>query len=105
MSLRSSNSKPIYKYQRVGDHVKCILTLPFNAAFQTIFGPLSKNDRSAKQLVCFEACKKLHKMGALDDHLLPVIEEPSELDHIVKSKESSSGAGIHVLDTFCYPWS
>lgn len=70
------------------------MILPPNAAFQTIVGPVSRNSQLAKQLVCLEACKKLHQMGALDDHLLPSIELPSERDIIVKSKESASGAGM-----------
>jgi hypothetical protein len=72
------------------------MTLPPNAAFQTIDGPSSRNSHLAKQLVCLEACKKLHQMGALDAHLLPSIEEPSEKDLIVKSKESGSGAGMYM---------
>lgn len=70
------------------------MILPPNAAFQTIVGPVSRNSHLAKQLVCLEACKKLHQMGALDDHLLPSIELPSEQDIIVQSKESTSGAGM-----------
>lgn len=78
---------------------KCKLILPPNAAFQTIVGPSGKTARLAKNLVCLEACKKLHQMGALNDHLVPFTEEPSEAHHIVKNKESSSGAGagINVL--------
>lgn len=72
------------------------MILPPNAAFQTIVGPVSQNSHLAKQLVCLEACKKLHQMGALDDHLLPYIELSSEQDISVKSKESASGAGMCV---------
>lgn len=73
---------------------ECKLTLPPNAAFQTIIGSGNKNSHLSKQLVCLEACKKLHQMGALDDHLLPYVEEPSENDIIVKSKGSAAGAGM-----------
>lgn len=71
---------------------KCKLSLPPNAAFQTIVGPLSRNTHLAKQLVCLEACKKLHKSGALDDHLRPSVEKPLEQDHIVRSKKANPGA-------------
>ncbi|XP_024446017.1 endoribonuclease Dicer homolog 3 isoform X3 [Populus trichocarpa] len=54
--------------------------------------PGDRNQQLAKQLVCLEACKKLHQMGALDDHLLPSVEEPSEIA-VVKSKSTSAGAG------------
>lgn len=73
---------------------QCKLTLPSNSVLQTIIGPLGKDIRLARHLACFEACKKLHQMGALNEHLVPFIEDVSEDDHIVKNKESSSGAGI-----------
>ena len=76
---------------------KCKLTLPPNAAFQTVVGPSGKDVRLARHLVCLEACKKLHQMGALNDHLVPFIEEAPEAEHSMKNKESSSGAGINVL--------
>lgn len=71
--------------------------LPPNAAFQIIVGPSGKDARLAKNLVCLEACKKLHQMGALNEHLVPFVEDPPEANHITKNKESSSGAGINVL--------
>lgn len=62
-------------------------------------GPLCKKSRLAKQQACFEACKKLHQMGSLDNHLLPFSEEPEEEKaHISKSKESAAGAGIYICN-------
>ncbi|CDP20102.1 unnamed protein product [Coffea canephora] len=57
---------------------QCQLTLPPNAAFQTMTGALCRNTVLSKQLVCLESCKKLHQMGALTDHLLPISEKPSQ---------------------------
>lgn len=74
-----------------GGHV-CKLILPPNAAFQTLVGPSGKDVRQAKTLVCLEACKKLHQMGALNDHLVPFVEDPLEADNIIKNKESSAAA-------------
>ncbi|XP_057957753.1 endoribonuclease Dicer homolog 3a [Malania oleifera] len=85
--------KPNFQVSLLGGLYECQLTLPSSAAFQTIVGPLCKNSHLAKQLACLEACKKLHQLGALDDRLLPAVEEPSENDFIIRSKESSSGAG------------
>ncbi|XP_057432641.1 endoribonuclease Dicer homolog 3a isoform X2 [Lotus japonicus] len=85
--------KPTFESLPMEGCYKCKLILPPNAAFQTIVGPSGKTARLAKNLVCLEACKKLHQMGALNDHLVPFTEEPSEAHHIVKNKESSSGAG------------
>ena len=72
------------------------MTLPPDAAFQSIVGPSSRNSSLAKQLVCLEACKKLHQMGALDDHLLPSIKELPEKNLTVKSKESASDAVMYM---------
>ncbi|XP_077233980.1 dicer-like 3 [Tasmannia lanceolata] len=85
--------KPIFQCESYGNSYVCTLILPPNAAFQNIEGPESRSSHLSKQLVCLEACKKLHQMGALDDHLLPSIEEPSENDQIKMTKESASGAG------------
>lgn len=62
------------------------MTLPPNPAFETIIGTESGNMRSAKQLVCLEACKKLHQMGALDEHLLSINEKTPKNDSCPKSK-------------------
>ncbi|KAJ0091009.1 hypothetical protein Patl1_13738 [Pistacia atlantica] len=82
--------KPIFKYKSSEESYECEVTLPSNAPFQTISGPPSRNKNLSKQFVCLEACKKLHQMGALNDHLLPFIEEPSENNLNVKK---NPGAG------------
>ncbi|KAK8543151.1 hypothetical protein V6N13_136315 [Hibiscus sabdariffa] len=85
--------KPSFKLTCSGGLYECELRLPANAAFQTIVGPLSRNSHLAKCLVCLEACKQLHRMGALDDHLIPSIEDPSENHCISKGKDSDSDSG------------
>lgn len=56
----------------VDDQFQCEMTILSNAEFQTISGPLCKSSHISKQLVCLEeACKKLHHMGALTDHIHP----------------------------------
>ncbi|XP_052885493.1 endoribonuclease Dicer homolog 3a isoform X3 [Gossypium arboreum] len=85
--------KPNFQFMSSEGLYKCKLTLPVNAAVQTIVGPPSRNSHLAKQLVCLEACKQLHQMGALDDHLTPSIEEPSENACVSKGKDSGAGAG------------
>nr|WOD55121.1 DICER-like protein 3 [Abelmoschus esculentus] len=85
--------KPSFEFTSSEGLYECKLTLPVNAAFQTIVGPPSRNCHLAKQLVSLEACKQLHQMGALNDHLIPSIEEPSENACVSKVKDSHSGAG------------
>lgn len=36
----------------------------------------------SRQIACLEACEKLHKIGALSDYLIPVIDEVTEDDNI-----------------------
>ncbi|KAL9442075.1 hypothetical protein AB3S75_020560 [Citrus x aurantiifolia] len=85
--------KPVFKYKSAEEAYVCELTLPSNAPFQTIVGPTSRNKNLSKQLVCLEACERLHQVGALNDHLLPSVEEPSENNLISKKNESLPGAG------------
>ncbi|XVF48783.1 hypothetical protein PTKIN_Ptkin03bG0216400 [Pterospermum kingtungense] len=85
--------KPSFQFTSSEGLYKCKLTLPVSAAFQMIFGPPSRNSQLAKQLVCLEACKLLHQVGALDDHLIPSVEVPPENHYISKGKDSDSGAG------------
>lgn len=85
--------KPDFQFTCYGGAYECTLTLPPNAAFQTLVGPTNRNSHVAKQLVCLDACKRLHQSGALDDHLLPCIEEPIEIEHDEKIEKSASGAG------------
>ncbi|KAK9131441.1 hypothetical protein Sjap_011928 [Stephania japonica] len=84
--------KPIFGFLFSEGFYECILTLPPNAPLQRVDGPVARSAHMAKQLVCLEACQRLHKLGALDDHLLPSIEVPLENETVKKSKDSS-GAG------------
>lgn len=97
VQCRYYTPKPNFQFTSSEGLYKCKLTLPVNAAVQTIVGPPSRNSHLAKQLVCLEACKQLHQMGALDDHLTPSIEEPSENACVSKGKDSGAGAGICII--------
>ncbi|PRQ28075.1 putative ribonuclease III post-transcriptional gene silencing PAZ-Argonaute family [Rosa chinensis] len=85
--------RPAFQFSYLGDSYECKITLPPNAAFQTLVGPACKNSALSKQVVCLEACKKLHQLGALNDHLLPSTDKPLEKDINVESKGPASGAG------------
>ncbi|CAA6660911.1 unnamed protein product [Spirodela intermedia] len=84
--------KPLFQISSHSGIYECKLTLPANAAFPALVGPVSRSSYLAKQLVCLNACKKLHEIGALDDHLLPVIEEHIETNHD-EIVNSALGAG------------
>ncbi|XP_057960958.1 endoribonuclease Dicer homolog 2 isoform X2 [Malania oleifera] len=53
----------------------CILYLPKSCPIQTVHA--QGNTNILKQIVCLEACRQLHKIGALTDNLVPeiVVEE------------------------------
>lgn len=85
--------EPTFEVLQEGNLYKCKLVLPPNAAFQTMIGPEASNSHISKQLVCLDACKKLHAMGDLDDHLLPYNEESPKKDCMTNVKVMSSGAG------------
>ncbi|CAI0401304.1 unnamed protein product [Linum tenue] len=85
--------RPAFEFKLLDKAYQCNIKLPPSAIFHTLAGPVCRNQQLAKQLACLEACKKLHQMGALDEHLQPVSDEPSGKDLMLKSKEASAGAG------------
>ncbi|KAG6498755.1 hypothetical protein ZIOFF_038477 [Zingiber officinale] len=86
--------KPTFTFNFYSGCHECTLTLPLAAAIQTVVGPVNQKSHVAKKLACLEACKKLHQLGALDDHLLPCVEE--HLDGVSTDiiEESAEGAGM-----------
>uniref|UniRef100_J3N3J6 Uncharacterized protein n=1 Tax=Oryza brachyantha TaxID=4533 RepID=J3N3J6_ORYBR len=85
--------KPSFEVTIEDGSFKCTLTLPPNAAFQRIVGPLSSSSSLSKQLVSLEACKKLHQLGELNDHLVPLTEEPMDTDFATTDEKCISGPG------------
>ncbi|XP_047327268.1 endoribonuclease Dicer homolog 3a-like [Impatiens glandulifera] len=85
--------KATFQISQCENLYQCTLTLPPNAAFQTLTGPTSKSSRLSKQLVCFDACKKLHQLGALTDRLLPLGKDSLGKKSSPNIKNGSTGAG------------
>ncbi|XP_020094858.1 endoribonuclease Dicer homolog 3b-like isoform X2 [Ananas comosus] len=98
--------KPFFDIVAKDGLYECTLVLPPNAAFQRLVGPLSDSRNLAKQLVSLEACKKLHLLGVLSDHLLPFVEDPMETNY-AGSDNYTSGAGttkrkeLHGMTNVC----
>ncbi|KAG2230115.1 hypothetical protein INT48_006272 [Thamnidium elegans] len=65
------NFKPVYK---MGVHALsgnyCVLTLPINSE-KRLFEAFASSKLEAKMAVSLEACIALHKLGAIDDNLVP----------------------------------
>jgi endoribonuclease Dicer len=92
--------KPSFEVSGEDGSYQCTLTLPPNAAFPRIVGPLCSTCNLAKQLVSLEACKKLHQLGELNDHLVvPIIEEPMDNDIALTYGKFISGPGMCI--TIC----
>lgn len=103
---RSVSPKPNFELLKEGDLYRSKLILPPSASFQTITGPAVANSHLSKQLVCLDACKKLHALGALNDRLLPSSHESPHKDSTAKSETKSkkakgvtSGPGKHVRNS------
>ncbi|KAF5180350.1 Endoribonuclease dicer-like protein [Thalictrum thalictroides] len=62
--------RPTPRFTFYDDSMVCTLHLPTSCPLQTVRheGP---NKDMLKKLVCLEACRKLHEIGALTDYLLP----------------------------------
>lgn len=75
MSLPSDafcNFRPVYKAGVHGlTRYYCTLTLPINSE-KTSFEAYADSKPEAKMAVSLEACISLHKLGAIDDNLVPV---------------------------------
>ncbi|KAL3684813.1 hypothetical protein R1sor_002835 [Riccia sorocarpa] len=53
----------------------CTIRLPPNAVVREVVGPKRNSRILAKQVACLDACKLLHSMGAINDHLLPITDD------------------------------
>ncbi|XP_020690291.1 endoribonuclease Dicer homolog 3a isoform X2 [Dendrobium catenatum] len=85
--------RPAFQFDVCSGAYECTITLPANAAFRSLAGPFCKNSHLAKQQACLEACKRLHQLGVLDDHLNPIIVEPLESEVDEKTKQNTNGIG------------
>ncbi|XP_020580814.1 endoribonuclease Dicer homolog 2a-like [Phalaenopsis equestris] len=54
----------------------CTLLLPKSSPLKSV--RVEGSCSMIKQIACLEACKKLHQIGALSDHLVPVLDEAME---------------------------
>lgn len=81
-SLFCSYFKPTPRW----DKETCTLHLPKSSPLQTFSS--KDNAKYPKQSACLEACKQLHKCGALTDNLVP---------DMVAEEAVAQGIGIHFL--------
>merc|ERR1711871_125323 len=87
-----SELKPIFTYEQQSidnrDIFVGVLHLPNNCPFLEIRGDTFQSSKlRAKQEVCMAACIKLHKLGALDDNLIPAVISARNFE-VDKQKET-----------------
>lgn len=59
----------------------CTLYFPKSCPIQTVI--VQGNLKTLKQSACLEACKQLHKIGALTDNLVPdILAEEADAQNI-----------------------
>jgi endoribonuclease Dicer len=77
------------------DGFECALTLPSSDVLPPLRGPKARSKNVEKQLVCFDACKKLHQLGVLDESLRPFVVKPLPVPGIsIKTTAHSSSDGV-----------
>ncbi|GAB4816128.1 hypothetical protein N2152v2_003174 [Parachlorella kessleri] len=71
--------RPLFRTEQLGqDSFRTRIFLPNNCPLATADGLEQPGRRLAIAAAALEACKRLHQLGALNDHLLPAMsEEPS----------------------------
>uniref|UniRef100_A0A8D3E7D4 ribonuclease III n=1 Tax=Scophthalmus maximus TaxID=52904 RepID=A0A8D3E7D4_SCOMX len=84
------------------------LYLPINSPLRVpVKGPIMTCARLAEKAVALECCEKLHKIGELDDHLMPVGKETvkyeEELDLHDEEETSVPGRPGSTKRRQCYP--
>uniref|UniRef100_A0A8C2XRU4 ribonuclease III n=1 Tax=Cyclopterus lumpus TaxID=8103 RepID=A0A8C2XRU4_CYCLU len=94
--------------ERQGDRFQSTLYLPINSPLRVpLKGPIMNCARLAEKAVALLCCEKLHKIGELDDHLMPVGKETvkyeEELDLHDEEETSVPGRPGSTKRRQCYP--
>lgn len=84
--------KPVYRIEKISDNdqeplFRCILTLPINSEQQQ-FESYDYSRDNVKKKISLEACISLHKIGAIDDNLVPA-NKTIKLNIITEEKDEN----------------
>ncbi|KAH9654546.1 Dicer-like protein 4 [Citrus sinensis] len=87
------NPKPkFYYFDDLGGTI-CHIILPANAPIHQIVGTPQSSMEAAKKDACLKAIEDLHKLGALNDYLLPQEDNATEDEPMLFSSDSDSYEG------------
>ncbi|KAF9913598.1 Dicer-like protein 1 [Lobosporangium transversale] len=81
--------QPIFREEACGTSgFTCELTLPANAPIRRIYSDRVATKALARKNAAFQACEKLHTLGALNDNLLPIMVELSKEEELEDIKSA-----------------
>jgi dsRNA-specific ribonuclease/ERCC4-related helicase len=67
-----SYTAPVFKVDDVGHCMfQCEIQFPLNCPVRQVQSGFHPSKRLAKQYACLEACRQLHKLGSVNDNLIP----------------------------------
>lgn len=90
---RYFDPKPkFFYYDDVGGTV-CHAILPSNAPIPQIVSRSQSSKDEAKKDACLKAVEELHKLGALNDYLLPMRDNANKEELELDSSDSDSSEG------------
>lgn len=77
-------------------HIRATVRLPSSSPLQTVTGQLSVTKKLAKASAALEACRQLHGLGVLNDHLLPagmgsVANDDEDVDILLGGDKGAPG--------------
>ncbi|XP_042383496.1 endoribonuclease Dicer homolog 2a-like [Zingiber officinale] len=92
---------PRFEFEKDSD--KCTLCLPKSSPIQVVHAECSSS--MLKQLLCLEACKKLHAVGALNDYLLPASDVEIEDTQLSEVEPYNKEQADYFPSDFVDSWS
>lgn len=92
-SCRYFYPKPKFFYLDDLDGTVCHILLPSNSPLHLIVSTPQTSRETAKKDACLKAVEELHKMGAINDYLLPMQENVNPEEPVLCSSDSDSCEG------------
>lgn len=92
-SCRYFDPKPKFFYLDDPEGTVCHVVLPSNAPMHQIVSTPQSSREAAKKDACLKTVEELHKMGAINDFLLPMQENVNPEEPMLDSSDSDSSEG------------
>ncbi|KAG0086071.1 Dicer-like protein 1 [Podila epicladia] len=95
-----ADRKPVFDVFPSDCSFSCVLTLPPNKAVRVVQSDRTATKDLARMHAAFKACQALHKAGALDDHLEPVVAKSAAKDTAPRFKLDQTNPYPHNTPSF-----